>query len=271
MEKFMIIGERIHCIAPPIRKAIAERDPEPILKRAIEQLDAGAHVIDFNIGPAERDGAEIMEWGVKLLQSELNNVPLALDTANVKALEAGLKVYDRTHGKPIINSADAGDRKHLMEVAGEYDAAIIALCAKEGIPADNEQRMGYCTELIEAAAMAGIDPETDVYFDPLCLVIKGMQDKQMDVINAIREMTDMGLKTTGGLSNVSNGCPKHIRPILDSNWLAMAMANGFSSAIVNPLDQLLMQTVKSCDIIRNANLYADSYLEVHDLAFDYKG
>ena len=117
MEKFMIIGERIHCIAPPIRKAIAERDPEPILKRAIEQLDAGAHVIDFNIGPAERDGAEIMEWGVQLLQSKLNNVPLALDTANVAALEAGLKVYDRTHGKPIINSADAGGRKHLMELA----------------------------------------------------------------------------------------------------------------------------------------------------------
>ena len=110
MEKFMIIGERIHCIAPPIRKAIAERDPEPILKRAKEQLDAGAHYIDFNIGPAERDGAEIMEWGVKLLQNELNNVPLALDTANSRALEAGLKVYNRTHGKPIINSADAGDR-----------------------------------------------------------------------------------------------------------------------------------------------------------------
>ena len=254
MEKFMIIGERIHCIAPPIRKAIAERDPEPILKRAIEQLDAGAHVIDFNIGPAERDGAEIMEWGVQLLQSKLNNVPLALDTANVAALEAGLKVYDRTHGKPIINSADAGvkvyDRTHakpiinsadagsrfdLLDLAAEYEAKVIGLCAKEGIPADNEQRMGFCTELIEAAAMAGIDPETDVYFDPLCLVIKGMQDKQMDVLDAIRQMTEMGLKTTGGLSNVSNGCPKHIRPILDSNWLAMAMANGFSSAIVNPL------------------------------------
>ena len=157
-----------------------------------------------------------------------------------------------------------------MELAGEYDAAIIALCAKEGIPADNEQRMGFCTELIEAAAMAGIDPETDVYFDPLCLVIKGMQDKQMDVLDAIRQMTEMGLKTTGGLSNVSNGCPKHIRPILDSNLLAMAMANGFSSAIVNPLDELLMQTMKSCDIIRNASLYADSYLEVQELGFEYK-
>ena len=184
MEKFMIIGERIHCISPEIRKALAERDPEPILRRAKEQLDAGAHVIDFNIGPAERDGEEIMEWGVKLLQSELNNVPLALDTANVAALEAGLKVYDRTHGKPIINSADAGDRKHLMEVAGEYDAAIIALCAKEGIPTDNDQRMGYCTELIEAAAMARYGPRTDVLFDPLCLVIKGMQEKQIGCLRS---------------------------------------------------------------------------------------
>ena len=97
MEKFMIIGERIHCIAPPIRKAIAERDPEPILKRAKEQLEAGAHYIDFNIGPAERDGEELMTWGVQLLQKEFNNVPLALDTANRKAIEAGLKVYNRTH------------------------------------------------------------------------------------------------------------------------------------------------------------------------------
>ena len=211
-----------------------------------------------------------MEWGVQLLQSKLNNVPLALDTANKEALEAGLKVYDRTHGKPIINSADNGGRKHLIELAGEYDAAIIALCAKEGIPADKDETMAYCTELIEAGAMAGIDPENDMYFDPLCLVIKGMQDKQMDVLAAIREMTEMGLKTTGGVSNVSNGCPKHIRPILDSNWIAMAMANGFSSGIINPLDKEMMQAIKSCDIIRNASLYADSYLEVKELGFEYK-
>ena len=85
MEKFMIIGERIHCISPSIRKALEERDPAPILKRAKEQLDAGAHYIDFNIGPAERDGADIMTWGVQLLQSEFNNVPLALDTARYRS------------------------------------------------------------------------------------------------------------------------------------------------------------------------------------------
>ena len=268
MEKFMIIGERIHCISPSIRKALAERDPEPILKRAKEQLEAGAHYIDFNIGPAERDGEEVMAWGIQLLQNEFNNVPIALDTANKKAIEAGLKVYNREHGKPIINSADAGPRFDLIDLAAEYDSMVIGLCAKEGIPRDNDERMAYCQEILEKALELGMDP-SDILFDPLCLVIKGMQEKQMEVLEAIRMMTEMGLRTTGGLSNVSNGAPKNVRPVLDSAFLAMAMANGFSSAIINPCDKELMNTIKSCDIIRGASLYADSYLELNDGGFAF--
>ena len=268
MEKFMIIGERIHCISPSIRKALAERDPAPILKRAKEQLEAGAHYIDFNIGPAERDGEEIMTWGIKLLQSEFNNVPIALDTANKKAIEAGLKVYDRTNAKPIINSADAGSRFDLIDIAAEYEAMVRGLCAKEGIPRDNDERMAYCQEILEKGLMLGMEP-TDILFDPLCLVIKGMQEKQVEVLEAIKMMTEMGLLTTGGLSNVSNGCPKHVRPVLDSAFLAMAMANGFSSAIMNPCDPELMKTVKSCDIINGASLYADSFLELNEGGFAF--
>ena len=268
MEKFMIIGERIHCISPSIRKALAERDPAPILKRAKEQLEAGAHYIYFNIGPAERDGEEIMTWGIKLLQSEFNNVPIALDTANKKAIEAGLKVYDRTNAKPIINSADAGSRFDLIDIAAEYEAMVIGLCAKEGIPRDNDERMAYCQEILEKGLMLGMEP-TDILFDPLCLVIKGMQEKQVEVLEAIKMMTEMGLLTTGGLSNVSNGCPKHVRPVLDSAFLAMAMANGFSSAIMNPCDPELMKTVKSCDIINGASLYADSFLELNEGGFAF--
>ena len=102
----------------------------------------------------------------------------------------------------------------------------------------------------------------DMWFDPLFLVIKGMQDKQMQVLEAIKMFSDMGLNTTGGLSNNSNGMPKHIRPIMDSAMVARAMMNGLTSAIVNPNDLRLMETIKSCDIIKNNNLYADSYLEV---------
>ncbi len=261
MSKFIVIGERIHCISPTIRKALAERNPEPIFKRAKEQLEAGADYLDFNIGPAERDGEEIMTWGVQILQKEFDNVPLALDTVNKKAIEAGIKVYNREKGKPIINSADAGERIEMIDLAAANDAMVIALCAKEGIPRDNDERIAYCTELLERGMGLGLEP-TDLLFDPLFLVIKGMQEKQMEVLEAIKMISEMGLKTTGGLSNISNGAPKELRPILDSAMVAMAMQCGLTSAIVNPCDKRLMETVKSCDVIKGNNLYADSFLDL---------
>jgi 5-methyltetrahydrofolate corrinoid/iron sulfur protein methyltransferase len=258
----VIIGERIHCISPVIRKAMEEMDPEPILKRAKEQLDAGATYLDVNIGPAEKNGVELMKWAVQTIQSEFDNVPLCLDTANRKAIEAGISVYNRSKGKPIVNSADAGDRIENIDLAAANDAIVIALCSKAGVPSDNDERMMYCQEMLERGMEQGMDPTEDMWFDPLFLVIKGMQDKQMDVLNFIREITEQGLNSTGGLSNNSNGMPKHIRPIMDSAMVAMAMMAGLTSAIVNPCDLRLMETVKSCDIIKNNYLYADSYLEV---------
>lgn len=261
MAKFITIGERIHCISPTIRKAMDERDPEPILARAREQLAAGATYLDVNIGPAENNGEELMKWAVQLIQGEFDNVPLALDTSNRKAIEAGISVYNRAKGKPIVNSADAGDRIENIDLAAANDAICIALCSKEGVPADNDERMMYCQEMLERGLELGMDP-SDLWFDPLFLVIKGMQDKQLDVLEFIGMLTDMGFNSTGGLSNVSNGMPKEIRPIMDSAMVAMAMTRGLTSAIVNPCDQRLMETVKSCDIIRNETLYADSYLEL---------
>ena len=261
MGKFVVIGERIHCISPVIREAMNTMNPEPILKRAKEQLEAGATYLDVNIGPAESNGVELMTWAVKTIQDAFDNVPLALDTANMKAIEAGIAVYNRAKGKPIVNSADAGDRIEYLDLAANNDAIAIALCSKAGVPADNDERMTYLQELLERGLGLGMEPE-DIWFDPLFLVIKGMQDKQMDVLNFIREITEQGLNSTGGLSNNSNGMPKHIRPIMDSAMVAMAMMAGLTSAIVNPCDLRLMETVKSCDIIKNNYLYADSYLEV---------
>lgn len=261
MAKFITIGERIHCISPTIREAMDTRNPEPILKRAKEQLDAGATYLDVNIGPAEKNGEELMKWAVKLIQENLDNAPLCLDTANKKAIEAGISVYNRSKGKPIVNSADAGDRIDNIDLAAANDAICFALCSKSGISKDNDERMLYCQEMLERGMNLGMDPE-DIWFDPLFLVIKGMQDKQMEVLEFIKMCSDMGLKTTGGLSNISNGMPKNIRPIMDSAMVAMAMMNGLTSAIVNPCDARLMETIKSCDIIRGDTLYADSYLEV---------
>ena len=261
MAKFITIGERIHCISPAIRKAMAERDPEPILKRAKEQLEAGATYLDVNIGPAENDGEDLMKWAVQLLQSNFDNVPLALDTANKKAIEAGISVYNRSKGKPIVNSADAGARIENIDLAAANDAIVIALCSAEGIAADNDERMMHCQNMLERGMMQGMEP-TDLWFDPLFLVVKGMQDKQMEVLEAIKMFSDMGLNSTGGLSNNSNGMPKHIRPIMDSALVAMCMMQGLTSAIVNPCDLRLMETIKSCDVFKNNTLYADSYLEI---------
>ena len=258
---FVTIGERIHCISPVIRKAMDERDPAPILKRAAEQIAAGATYLDVNIGPAEKDGPERMMWAVKLLQENFDNVPLALDTANKKAIEAGIKVYNRTNGKPIVNSADAGSRISYIDLAAANDAICVALCSADGIAKDNEERMKHCHNMLERGMSLGMEA-TDLWFDPLFLVVKGMQDKQMDVLNAIKMFADEGLKSTGGLSNNSNGVPKTLRPIMDSALVAMAMMQGLTSAIVNPCDLRLMETIKSCDIFKNHVLYSDSYLEL---------
>ncbi len=258
---FVTIGERIHCIAPTIRKAMDERDPEPILRRAAEQIAAGATYLDVNIGPAEKDGPERMMWAVKLLQENFDNVPLALDTANMRAIEAGIRVYNRTNGKPIVNSADAGSRIGYIDLAAANDAICIALCSADGIAKDNEERMKHCHNMLERGMSLGMASD-DLWFDPLFLVVKGMQDKQMEVLEAIRLFSAEGLKSTGGLSNNSNGAPKNVRPIMDSALVAMCMMQGLTSAIVNPNDRRLMETIKSCDIFKNHVLYSDSYLDL---------
>ncbi len=260
-KKFVTIGERIHCISPVIREAMATFNPDPILERAAQQIKAGATYLDVNIGPAESNGPELMTWAVKLLQENFNNVPLALDTANKKAIEAGIRVYNRTNGKPIVNSADAGSRISNIALAAANDAIVIALCSADGIAKDNDERMHHCHTMLDRGMALGMEAE-DLWFDPLFLVVKGMQDKQMDVLNAIKLFADEGLKSTGGLSNNSNGAPKALRPIMDSALVAMAMMQGLTSAIVNPNDLRLMETIKSCDIFKNNELYSDSYLEL---------
>ena len=238
-----------------------ERDPAPILERAAAQLTAGATYLDVNIGPAEKDGPERMMWAVKLLQENFNNVPLALDTANMKAIEAGIKGYNRANGKPIVNSADAGSRIGYIDLAAANDAICIALCSADGIAKDNAEREMHCDNMLERGLSLGLTSD-DLWFDPLFLVVKGMQDKQMEVLEAIKMFSDKGLKSTGGLSNNSNGAPKHVRPIMDSALVAMCMMQGLTSAIVNPNDLRLMETIKSCDIFKNHVLYSDSYLDL---------
>ena len=185
MAKFVTIGERLSTTAPAVNKAFLERDAEPILKRAKQQLDAGAVYLDVNIGPAEGYGPELMKWAVQLLQENFDNVPLALDTSNKEAIEAGISVYNRAKGKPIVNSADAAGRIEYVDLAAANDAIVIALCNGEGIARDNDERMGYLQTLLERGLEHGME-ETDLWFDPLFLVVKGSLSSEVrKILNPI--------------------------------------------------------------------------------------
>jgi 5-methyltetrahydrofolate corrinoid/iron sulfur protein methyltransferase len=115
--------------------------------------------------------------------------------------------------------------------------------------------------MLEYGMNLGMAPD-DIWFDPLFLVIKGMQDIQRDVLNFIRDLANQGLNSTGGLSNVSNGMPKEVRPLVNSIMISMAINQGLTSAIVNPCEQQLNRAIKTSDVIMNNTLYADSYLEL---------
>ena len=168
---------------------------EMLSRSSREQNSSSTQVLHIwmLISDRQKDyGQELMKWAVELLQSNFDNVPLALDTSNVAAIEAGISVYNRSKGKPIVNSADAAGRIGYVDVAAANDAIVIALCNGEGIAKDNDERMMYMQTLMERGMEQGMDVENDMWFDPLFLVIKGMQDKQMEVLDFIKMISDMG-------------------------------------------------------------------------------
>lgn len=259
----LIIGERITIVSKRVREAIERRDKEPIKQIAIEQWKAGAQMIEANIGPAEDNGEELMEWTVTTIQ-EAVPLPVSLDTTNPKAMEVGLKVHNNQWGKPLINSTSYDPERFVMlELAAKYDVPIIALTVgKGGLPRDAEERVEIAVSLIEKAAEYGVLPE-NIYLDPLVLPIAGSQAQAKEVLRAVRlfqELSDPPMKTIVGLSNLSNGCPKELRPILNRHYLALLMYEGLSAAIVNPSE--VIETIKTINVLTGKTLYAHSYLEI---------
>ncbi len=136
----------------------------------------------------------------------------------------------------------------------------IALCSKAGIPSDNDERMTYCQEMLEPGMMLGMEAED--LWSIRCFCHKGYAGKQAEMLEFLKMLSDMGFNSTGGLSNVSNGMPKHVRPIVDSAMIAMAIAGRTYLRNPEPMRFTYDETIKSCDIIKNNFLYADSFLEM---------
>lgn len=259
----LIIGERLSIISKKVREALIKKDKEPIKQIAIEQWNFGAQMIEANIGPAEDRGEELMEWVVTTIQESVP-LPVSLDTTNPTAMEAGLKIHNNQWGKPLINSTSLDPERFIMfELAAKYSVPIIALTVgKGGLPRDAEERVEIAVQLMEKAVEYGISLE-DIYLDPLVLQISGSQNQAKEVLKAVRlfhELNDPPMKTIVGLSNLSNGCPKHLRPVLNKYFFALLMYEGLSAAIVNPAE--VIEVVKTINVITGKTLYAHSYLEI---------
>jgi 5-methyltetrahydrofolate corrinoid/iron sulfur protein methyltransferase len=259
----LIIGEKLSIIAKRVREAMAKKDKGPIQDIAISQWKAGAGMIDANIGPAEDEGEDLMKWMVTAIQ-EVVPLPICLDTTNFKAVEAGLQVHNNQWGSPLINStSNDPDRFAMLEIAAKYHCRIIGLTVgKGGLPADAEERAGIAAEIMARAAEYGVSLD-DLYLDPLVLQIATSQDHALQVIKAVKmfqELNDPPMKTVVGLSNISNGCPKQLRPVLNNYYFSLLMYEGLTAAIADPHE--VAPTAKTIDVIMGRTLYAHSYLEM---------
>lgn len=241
-----IIGENIHIIAPRVKEAVNNRDTKAIQELALAQAKAGASAIDLNIGPQKKAGVEVMEWIVNAVQA-VTDLPLSLDTTNLAAIEAGLKLCK---APAFVNSTSAEPERleTVPLVAARYGARLIALTmAKEGIPVAAEERVAIAMEkLIPRAMEVGI-PMENLYIDPLVLTVAGTQEYVPNAVEAIRmfkQIMDPPPMTVVGLSNVSNTVPAENRSLINRTYLVMLMAVGLDAAIADPMDQAQNEVIR---------------------------
>ncbi len=241
------IGENLNVMVKKIGAAMKDRDPKPIQELAMAEAKAGVDYIDINLGPARKEGAELMEWVVRIVQEVVDN-PLYLDTINNEAIEAGLKVYKNKKGKAVINSVMARPESMAAKfpLAQKYNAGLVALLwGPSGLPRDASERGVLAAELMQKATEFGI-PNEDLWIDPIVTPVTSPQSQVqvpscvefMMMFQDFQEMAP-GLKSTCGLSNVSNGAPDHLRPIINQTYMMMLERYGMVSAIVDAFDEEL--------------------------------
>jgi len=242
----LLVGESINIMSKTIGPAMRKMKAGPVQKMAVDQTEAGMDYLDLNIGPAKKGGVERMEWLVKTVQ-EVSDLPLFLDTTNVDAIEAGLKAHK---GRAVINSISCRPERMdaLLPLVKEYDCDFVALLVGvDGIPRDADERAVLASEMLARMAEEGLGEERAL-FDPIVVPVTSMQDTMGGCMGFMTMIGDLApsTRTNCGLSNVSNGAPDELRPILNATYLAMLLKYGMSAAIVNAAE------TETCDIGRDA-------------------
>ena len=240
-----LIGESLNVISTKIGRAFKERDPKPIQEEALFQKEKGMDYIDINLGPAKKDGPELMPWVVEVVQEVVDDVPLALDTSNIDAIEAAIKVCKLP---PLINSIMVRPERYerMVPIAAENNCDFIALMwGPDGLPRDENERAALAVELLYLANEAGI-PNEKIWVDGIVTPLNIQQPQLLSLMEFQGMLQDIapGCKSTCGLSNISNGPPEHLRPILNQTYMVMLEKYGMYSVIADPLDDLLIDIAK---------------------------
>ncbi len=245
----LLIGESLNVISTKIGRAFKEKDPKPIQEEALFQKEKGMDIIDINLGPAKKNGHELMPWVVQTVQEVVPDIPLALDTSNISAIEESLKVIKEVPGKShIINSIMVRPERYekMVPIAAEYDADFIALMwGPEGLPRDENERAALCVELLYFANEAGI-PNEKIWVDGIVTPVNIQQPQAISLMEFQGMIEDVspGAKSTCGLSNISNGPPEHLRPILNQTYMVMLQKYGMVSVIADPRDDQLISIAR---------------------------
>jgi 5-methyltetrahydrofolate corrinoid/iron sulfur protein methyltransferase len=257
-----IIGELINGMYSNIGAAIRERNKKEVQKCALEQIAGGADALDVNCGPASKQPLIDMPWLVEVIQ-EVTDKPLCLDSSKPAVIEEGLKA---ARNKAIINSTTA-DREKLdiiLPLAAKHKCKLIGITiSSKGIPQNKDQRLELAAAIVSECQEKSF-PVEDLYLDPILLPVNVAQPQMKDILESIAEfkiVSQPAPKTIIGLSNVSQGAFN--RSLINRTFLTMAVAYGLDSAILDPKDKELIDTLITAELILNKNIYCDSYLEAY--------
>ncbi len=264
----MLIGENLHIISKTTKQAIAERNEAYVLDNVEKQYKNGIKTIDLNIGPAKAQIAGSLKWLIELIEQKYD-VDFSLDTTNISEMQIGFSAL-KNPKNAFLNSASADEEKlnSTIEIVNKYNANLIALTmnSKTGIPKTPDERLELACGIIENTMSAQIDNEK-VWIDPLILPLCAAQEQavvSLDTIRMIKESFDPEVKTIIGLSNISNGCPNELRPLINRTFFALALGCGLDGAIVDAFDT---QTLNVYNVIKNQdpkNPTDELYIELYN-------
>ena len=254
-----VVGERINPTGKKrFQQALRENDMNYVLEQAVSQVEAGAQILDVNVGAPGVDEPALMEQVVKALQSVVS-LPLQLDSSHADALERGLRVYN---GKPIVNSVNGEPEvlAKILPLCKKYGAAVVGLALdQKGIQPKAEDRVEVARRIRDAALEAGIPPE-DIYIDCLTLTASAQQQDVLATVKALHTCkTELGVRTILGVSNISFGLP--CRTYLNTTFLTMAMYAGLDLAIMNPSSEEMMAAVYAYNVLTNRDPQSTKYIE----------